>query len=88
MTTTKQLASSILEVKFAEIASDYQYDPNHEDYRGYLNTSPEDEWDLSERMAFTYMIDNHRDTLYDLMARFGLSVEGELGESETVFTLL
>ena len=57
------------------IRGDYQFDPSHELYHGYLNMDPSQDWSIEEYNAFTYYFYQERNELDEILWSYGLELD-------------
>lgn len=70
---------------FEKIVNDYQFDPDHPDYLGFLNTCPEEEWSPDAAHALNFLIHEEYELFRALLDRHGLDVEDGPTVDETIF---
>jgi hypothetical protein len=70
---------------FAAIANDYQFDKSSEDYCGFLNTCPEEEWSPEAAHALKFLIHEEYELFRALLDRHGLDVEDGPQMQEVIF---
>lgn len=68
------------------IRNDYEFNSN-EEYIGYLNIDPSQEWTVQEWDDMLYMIENEPDLLDDILEMRGLELQS-FGPNEVIFILL
>jgi hypothetical protein len=57
------------------IRGDYQFDPSHELYHGYINMDPSQDWSIEEYNAFSYYFYQERNELDELLWSYGLELD-------------
>ena len=68
------------------IRNDYQFDSSSEDYMGFLNVDPSQDWTIKEWDAMLWMVENEPDTLDEILEMRGLDIEG-FHNTEVIFVL-
>ena len=57
------------------IRGDYQFDPSHELYHGYINMDPSQDWSIEEYNAFSHYFYQERNELDELLWSYGLELD-------------
>ena len=68
------------------IRADYQFDHNDENYLGFLNVDPSQDWTTEEGDAFLWLLENDQDVLENMLMERGLEIES-YSQDEVVFYL-
>jgi len=68
------------------IRSDYQFDSSSEDYMGFLNLDPSQDWTTQEYDEVLYMIENEPELLDEILEMRGLELQS-FGPTEAIFVL-
>jgi hypothetical protein len=68
------------------IRSDYQFDSSSENYMGFLNVDPSQDWTTQEYDDMLYMIENEPDLLDEILEMRGLELQS-FGPTEAIFVL-
>ena len=76
----------LVDNKLQEINADYQLDPEHRDYVGFLNTCPNDEWDYDTVHAVETMMVKFPTLFRNMCSNYNLAVEGPVQPIEIIFT--
>jgi hypothetical protein len=69
------------------IRSDYQFDSSSEDYMGFLNLDPSQDWTTQEYDEVSYMVENEPELLDDILEMRGLELQS-FGPTEAIFVLI
>jgi len=69
------------------IRNDYQFDSSSEDYMGFLNMDPSQDWTTQEYDDMLYMIENEPELLNEILEMRGLELES-FGPTEAIFILI
>lgn len=75
----------LVDAKLQEINADYQLDPDHRDYVGFLNTCPQEEWDYDTVHALETMMVKFPTLFRDMCSNYNLSVAGPVQSIEIIF---
>ena len=68
------------------IRNDYQFDSSSENYIGFLNVDPSQDWTIKEWDAMLWMVENDPDLLENILEMRGLDIEG-FHNTEVIFVL-